>query len=138
MITMKFLMGVEKSYKHYKRLLHSKGINRRTKMILSEKHNALRQIIIFLYGDFLDNTTIHNQRCVEIFQMNKFSILESALDLNLQEHTLRQILTNVDLQMMVVIGKSTLDKINGARTVWDIRKAMRGFNKVLNRFRYSA
>ncbi|BFH67351.1 hypothetical protein J27TS7_16060 [Paenibacillus dendritiformis] len=70
--------------------------------------------------------------------MNKFSILESALDLNLQEHTLRQILTNVDLQMMVVIGKSTLDKINGARTVWDIRKAMRGFNKVLNRFRYSA
>lgn len=135
---MKFLMSVEKSYKRYKRLLHSKGIDRRTKLILSEKYNALRQIIIFLYGDFLDNTTIHNQQCVEIFQMNKFSIPESALDLNLQEHTLRKILANIDIEMMAVIGKSTLEKINGARTVWDIHKAMRGFNKVLNRFHKSA
>ncbi|MNW55897.1 hypothetical protein D3C74_335860 [compost metagenome] len=91
---MKFLMSVEKTYRRYKRLLHSKGIGRQTKLILSEKYNSLRQIIIFLYGDFLDNTTIHNQRCVETFQTNKFSIPESALDLNLQEHTLRQILTS--------------------------------------------
>ncbi len=135
---MKFLMSVEKSYKRYKRLLHSKGIDRRTKLILSEKYNALRQIIIFLFGDFLDNTTIHNQQCVEIFQMNKFSIPESASDLNLSEDTLRKVLTSVDLEMMRIVGKSTIENINRARTVWDIQKALRGFNKMLNRFRYSA
>ncbi|GGF88885.1 hypothetical protein GCM10010913_07930 [Paenibacillus aceti] len=135
---MKFLMSVEKSYKRYKRLLHSKGIDRRTKMILSEKHNALRRIIIFLYGDFLDNTTIHNQKCVEIFQMNKFSIPESASDLNLPEDTLRKILTSVDVEMMMTVGKSTIENINRARTVWDIHKAMRGFNKMLKRYSISA
>lgn len=70
--------------------------------------------------------------------MNKFSIPESASDLNLPVDTLRKILTSVDVEMMMTVSKSTLDKINGARTVWDVRKAMRGFNKVLNRFRYSA
>lgn len=135
---MKFLLSVEKSFRRYKRLLHSKGIDRRTKLILSEKYNALRQIIIFLYGDFLDNTTIHNQQCVEIFQMNNFSIPESALDLNLSENTLRKVLTSVDLEMMRIVGKSTIENINRARTVWDIQKALRGFNKMLIWFRYSA
>lgn len=135
---MKFLMSVEKSYRRYKRLLHSKGTDRRTKLILSEKYNALRQIIIFLYGDFLDNTTIHNQQCVEIFQMNNFSITESALDLNLPEDTLRKILTSVDVEMMMTVGKSIIENINRARTVWDIQKAMRGFSKMLNRFGKSA
>ncbi|BFH61131.1 hypothetical protein PAJ34TS1_17230 [Paenibacillus azoreducens] len=135
---MNFLISVERSYKRYKRLLHSKGIDRRTKLILSEKYNALRQIIIFLYGDFLDNTTTHNQQCVEIFQTNNFSIPESASDLNLPEDTLRKVLTSVDLEMMTIVGKSTIENINKARTIWDIQKAMRGFNKMLNRFRYSA
>ncbi|MBP1904977.1 hypothetical protein J2Z32_001602 [Paenibacillus turicensis] len=135
---MKFLMSVERSHKRYKRLLHSKGIDRRTKLILSEKYNALRQIIIFLFGDFLDNTTIHNQQCVEIFQMNKFSIPESASDLNLSEDTLRKVLTSVDQEMMTSVGKSTIENINRARTVWDIQKAMRGFSKMLRSFRNSA